>query len=71
VLELADRAGIEIAFGDNLPEKFSAELDAPTPLEAIRKVAESSGLVLQREGKTWVLRRQNKPGSDRVTVWNR
>lgn len=56
VTELAAKAGIEVRFGDSLPETFSLEVDAPTPLEAIKFLARSCNLSFRREGKFWLLK---------------
>lgn len=58
VTELATKAGIEVKFGDALPETFSLEVDAPTPFEAIKSLAKSCNLSFRREGKFWLLTRQ-------------
>lgn len=55
VLELAAKAGLDIKFALGLPETFSLEIDAPTPLEAIRAIADTSGLTFRRQGKYWLL----------------
>lgn len=64
VLELAERAGIEVKFSDSLPERFSLEFDAPTPLEAIKGLARACNLEFIREDRSWVLKNREAVKKD-------
>ncbi len=55
VQELAGQAGIELRFAGPLPELFSLELEAASPLEALKGIADVCKLRFFRDGKTWVM----------------
>ncbi|EKD83798.1 MAG: hypothetical protein ACD_39C00444G0004, partial [uncultured bacterium] len=51
--ELATLAGVEVERSGSLPEKFSAELQAASPLEALKELAAKCDLELLRRGQIW------------------
>ena len=53
--ELAGQAGIDLTIAGKLPETFSLELEAASPFEALKTIAEVCRLRFVREGKTWIL----------------
>ncbi len=55
VRELAGQAGIELKLSGSLPESFSLELEAVSPLEALKSIADVCKLRFFRDGKTWVM----------------
>lgn len=55
VSKLASEAGVEIQFEGNIPDRFTAEFEAPTPFEAIKKIALMNNLRLYRSGKVWYM----------------
>ncbi|NCB37957.1 MAG: hypothetical protein EOM80_04235 [Erysipelotrichia bacterium] len=59
VLELASKAGVKLEFAGNIPEFFSAELEAPTPLDALKAIAAAHNLEFYRRGPVWYMGRKN------------
>ncbi|HMM59447.1 MAG TPA: hypothetical protein PKC25_04860 [Candidatus Rifleibacterium sp.] len=55
VEELASQAGIELRLSGNLPEAFSLELEASSPVEALQAIADVCNLRFYREGKVWFM----------------
>lgn len=55
VKELADGAGIDLVFADNLPATFSIEYEATSPFEAIKAIARAEGLNLVPHNGVWIL----------------
>jgi hypothetical protein len=55
VRELAGQAGIDLKFAGSLPESFSVELEAVSPLEALKSIAEICRLRFFHDGKVWVM----------------
>lgn len=55
VMELATQAGIELKLAGQLPEVFSLELEAASPFEALRSIADVCNLKLERDGKVWMM----------------
>lgn len=53
--ELADGAGIDLVFADNLPDRFSIEYEATSPFEAIKAIARAEGLNLVPHNGVWIL----------------
>lgn len=55
VEELAIQAGIELKLSGKLPESFSLECEASSPVEALQAIAEVCNLRFYREGKIWFM----------------
>ncbi len=55
VEELAAQAGIELKLSGTLPESFSLELEASSPVEALQAIADVCNLRFYREGKIWFM----------------
>lgn len=55
VEELAVQAGIELRLSGKLPESFSLEFEASSPVEALQTIADVCNLRFYREGKVWFM----------------
>jgi len=55
VKELAELAGVEVESSGSLPERFSAELQAASPLDALKELAARLNLELVRRGQNWLI----------------
>lgn len=55
IKELAELAGVDIESTGNLPENFSVELQAASPLDALKELATRLNLELVRRGQTWYI----------------
>jgi len=55
VEELAVQAGIELKLSGTLPESFSLEFEASSPVEALQAIADVCNLRFYREGKVWFM----------------
>ncbi len=55
VEELAVQAGIELELSGKLPETFSLEFEASSPVEALQAIADVCNLRFYREGKIWFM----------------
>lgn len=55
VEELAAQAGIELKLSGKMPESFSLEFEASSPVEALQAIADVCNLRFYREGKVWFM----------------
>jgi len=55
VEELAAQAGIELKLSGKLPELFSLEFEASSPVEALQAIADICSLRFYRKGKIWFM----------------
>ncbi len=55
IRELAGQAGLDIQLSGRVPETFSLELEAASPFEALKTIAEVCRLRFFRDGKTWII----------------
>ncbi|NLM16459.1 MAG: hypothetical protein GX221_01935 [Candidatus Riflebacteria bacterium] len=55
ILKLASEAGVSVKFKGKIPENFTAEIAADSPIKAIDEICDALSLKFYREGKTWFI----------------
>ncbi|MFZ5950433.1 MAG: hypothetical protein ACOYXC_06990 [Candidatus Rifleibacteriota bacterium] len=53
MLELAGKAGIDIRFSQDIPETISINLEAASPIDALKAIAAEIGGRIEQNGKFW------------------